>query len=728
MSTSKILPAGIRVLPMGCALAALTATSAYATAQITPANADAIEDIVVTAQKRGPEASQKVPIAITAFDAASMDAKQIRSLDSLRSSIPNVDLTPVGVIPGVANFSIRGFGVVGTTPSIEPSVGIFVDGVYLGQNAGVVTDLFDLEGIEILRGPQGTLFGRNTTGGAVLLRTRRPTDKFQIRGLAALESGPRYIAGVSVEGGLTPELRAKLAVYSSIDSGWFHDATANRKVGQQNTTFVRPTVVWQPNSDFDTTLIYERGSTTGDGGVVINPKFSNNFTVVSNNRGYSDTDWQSVTSESNLAVDFGSGTITALVNWRALKQGASNDLDGSPATNFHFASFLDQSQHSAELRYAGTFGNLELTTGIFYFHQNYRYVEQRILAGGASIGTLGGHIRQRSYAAFGQAKYHLSSTLSLIAGLRYSAERKKAEVATFSAAAPRCNFIAHSCNYNFPGPAFAEPGTNDWHSLSPRVGFQWQPAPTLQIYGSYNRGVRSGGYNVRNTALTVSPGPYDQEDQDAFEVGIKSDWFDRRLRLNAATFYNKLKNLQRDVVTSDPLVGIVQVTRNVGTAEIYGAEVEVTAIPAPGLTLTANLGYLHGRYTKLLFDLNGAAPGLGEDLDISRLVPWSYGAGASYELPLAGGRSLTMRMDYTHHDRAAAIDNNTGFLNKINNLSGSATVAFDADRIHLTIYGKNLLNNKETGTNSPLPATLGGGFTNVVGKGRVLGAELRFKY
>jgi iron complex outermembrane recepter protein len=229
-----------------------------------PAGEPPIETVTIVAQKRGTaESVQTVPIAVTALSGVTLEDRHIRTLQDLSTEAPNVTLSVGGTLPGFANFSIRGLGPNSTIPSIEPTVGMFVDGVYLGVSAGVVFDLFDLADVEILRGPQGLLFGRNTTGGAVLINSRRPGDTVSMRALARYETGPEKSFGLSVEGPLGDIFRIKVAGYLDDDSGWFTNSFDGSDFGRQRTGFVRPMLVFMPVESFDTTAIFEHGWTRG---------------------------------------------------------------------------------------------------------------------------------------------------------------------------------------------------------------------------------------------------------------------------------------------------------------------------------------------------------------------------------------------------------------------------------------------------------------------------------
>ena len=229
-----------------------TAAAAPPAEQSDRASDAMMQDVIVTAQKktRG-EALQEVPIAATAFGERQLEAMQFRNLESITLTSPNVQLDSGGTQKGTANFTIRGLGVNSSVISVEPTVGTFVDGVYLGTNFGVVLDTFDIESVEVLRGPQGVLFGRNVTGGAVSIRTRRPDGKFAVNGRFGVDSrlGNRGIsatAATSVEGTLVKDrLFAKVTGYYSHDDGYFRGTTVNRNVGRTNTWFVRPTLVFE---------------------------------------------------------------------------------------------------------------------------------------------------------------------------------------------------------------------------------------------------------------------------------------------------------------------------------------------------------------------------------------------------------------------------------------------------------------------------------------------------
>jgi len=688
-----------------------------------------IENVLVTAQKRGvAENAQTVPLALSVFGSPQLDDLHIRTAQDLTTAVPNTTLGDAGTILGYANFSIRGLGINTSVPSTEPAVGVFVDGIYLGQSAGAVLDLFDVEDVEILRGPQATLFGRNTTGGAVLINTRRPGDKFAVRGRVNIESGLEEIYALSVESPIGRQFRAKITAYHDNDSGWFKNEFDGRSFGARRTSFVRPTIVWLPNENFDATLIYERGATRDQGAVAQNPAYFSGFTVSLDNPGYNKQDWEAVTAETNWHIS--PGTVTNLFGYRNLHQAASNDTDAQPLPRFDGFDKLDQHQFSDELRFAGRFfDRLDVTGGLYYFTQSFSYLERRRLFNGVIDSTLGGKVDVTNYAVFADANYHILPELGLIAGGRFTTEKKSALIATFfpSTAGSRCNFNSETCVYNFPGPSFpGAPGSKQWDNFVPKLGVEWQPDERVFLYSTWTKGVRSGGYNVRSSSFTIAPGPYDPETLDAFELGAKSDWFERRLRLNGAVFYTTVKHMQRDVNQTDPIAGIVQVTQNTADATIKGFETEIVGALTDELVLNANAGFTEGKYDSVLFDLDGGGVGPSDfGRTIPRLSKWSYSFGAAYTHAF-GGYTFQIRSDYGYRSRAPYTDSNSTYLAPIRNLTASASLSID----HWTasIYGRNLLNTVTDGVVAPLPASLGGGAFRTLNEGRVIGAEVRFAY
>ncbi len=715
------------------------------------------EEIVVTATKRGDALAQDVPLAMTAFSSDQLEALNFETLQSLTYTMPNVQLEDVGTIPGIANFSIRGLGVNSSIPSVDPTVGVFVDGMYLGINAGVVTDNFDLEAVEVLRGPQGTLYGRNVTGGAVLLRTRAPTDELEIRARAALETGLQQTYDASISGPLIDNLlSAKLAYYYSDDEGWFTNDFDGSQFGASEQNILRAALRLTPGENFEATLRYEDGETEGDGPAGQNHALfgRNTFDFAINNPGFANSDWRQLIGEFNWDVDFGDGRITGIAGWREYNLLGSSDIDASPVFGFHARALTQQEQTSGELRYAGTFGPVGVTAGVYSFQQDLLYIEERALAGGLIFRVGGGEGDFSSWGAFLSTDWALNDELTLNLGVRYSEEQKQAVVSRIRSATdpldganviPGEGVIGGNINTATLTPSDA-PFDLEWNDVSPRIGLQWQPNPDTNLYAFWARGFRSGGVNFRvttfgNALISGAPVPFDAEEQSSFEIGWKQDYFDQRLRVNLAAYHNTIEGMQRETNFADPVAGVQQIILNAGDATLQGFEAEVRWAASDNLLLSGFVGYTDASYDSVTGDLNGDGLVNAADasLEIPRVAPWSYGVSVLHDLPISGWGMLTSRVSYNHRDASFFTDNNLGRLAESDVVDLNLTLAPNNGPWSFSIYGNNLTNDVSFGGVTPLPdsplfggdgpgGVLGPPLAAPLNEGRVWGAELRLRF
>lgn len=714
------------------------------------------DDIVVTATKRDDVLAQDVPGAITAFNAEQLEALNFDDLASLSYTMPNVQLEDIGTAPGIANFGIRGLGINSSIPSVDPTVGVFVDGMYYGINAGVVVDNFDLAGVEVLRGPQGTLYGRNVTGGAVLLRTTAPSDVFEWSARAGYETGPEWTADFSISGPLAPGLlSAKFAVYHNDDSGWFTNDFDGSQFGASELDIYRFALRATPTEAVDIILRLEQGYGESDGpasqnhGAGQDERGSFDFSV--DNRGYAIGDWEQAILEVNVDVPFGDGTITNIAGWRDYEGYSSGDIDATGGFGFHSRAVNLQEQWSNELRYAGTFGPVDVTAGVYWFEQTLFYIEERAIAGGAVFRVGGGNGTFSTQAAFANFDWHLNPELTLSLGARYTQEEKDAQVSRIRGSTNDLdganvvpgefmvggNIDTQTLNYS------DSPFSLQWNDLSPRIGIQWEPNPDTNIYAFFAQGFRAGGVNFRTTTLgsaLVSGAPlaFDPEEQDSFEIGWKQDFMDGRARVNFAVFHNTIDNMQRETNVPDP-AGVQQVIVNAGEAEIQGAELEARFAFTDNFLITMQVGYTDGQYNTVTADLDNSGTVDAGDLDqeIPRLAPWTYGFNAVYDLPIMGG-ILSSRIGYNHRDESAYNDTNVGRLSDADIWDANFTFRPDQGNWSLAVYGDNLTDEATWGGDTILPdSPLFGGDGNPanapptfspLNEGRVIGVELRLQY
>ena len=718
------------------------------------------EEVIVTALKHGERNVQDVPVAVTAFGEEQLDALNYQDLQSLTYVMPNVQLEDIGTARGIANFSIRGLGINSSIPSIDPTVGVFVDGMYLGINAGILADNFDLAGIEVLRGPQGVLFGRNVTGGAVVIRTAAPSNEFEMSGGVAVETGLNYIADVAVNVPLMPGvLSARLSTYYNKDEGWFENDFDGSQFGEGELRVYRGALRLTPTPNLDMILRLEQGSSDGDGPAAQNHAlFSrDSFDFSIDNRGYGAGDWDQAIFETNWDVGFGDGTVTNIASWRQYEGISSGDIDATPNFGFHSRAVQEQDQWSNELRYAGTFGPVDLTVGHYIFEQNLFYIEERNLVLGLLRRVGGGDGQFSTWGVFTNADWHLNDQLTLNLGVRYTEENKEARISRVRAATDNLDGVAivpgeftlggsiDNRTLNFSDTPF----DLSWNDVSPRIGLQWQPNADTNLYAYAARGFRSGGVNFRVTTLNPAvgsgaPTPFDAEEQTSYEIGWKQDFWGGRSRLNLAVYQNQIEDMQRETNVPEPGSGVQQVIVNAGDATILGAEMEARLSLTENFMIQLQAGYTEGEYDTVTADLNGDGfiTAADANLEIPRLAPWTYGVSLFHDLPIMSG-VLSSRVSYNHRDANFYTDNNRGVLNEADIVDANFTWRPDDGNWSFSLYGNNLTDEATFGGDTQLPdsaafpGSLFGGdgagprpppTFSPLNKGRVIGARLRFDF
>jgi iron complex outermembrane receptor protein len=727
---------------------AFAGMAAFGLAQAQDISDSLLEEIIVTATKRaGGVEAQQVPVAITAFSAEQLDALHLRDLYAIGFAAPSVQMEDIGTTRGTANFSIRGLGINSSIASIDPTVGVFLDGMYYGINGGVVLDVFDLESVEILRGPQGLLFGRNVTGGAVVMNTTRPTDEFTMNTRAAYESGDNLYLSAVLRGPLTESIGWKLAGYHNDDGGWHTNlADGNNEFGKAETTMVRGALEFDITDDFNLLLRAEVGESSGDGpaaqnagcaaiavpGLCVRQYSLDEFDFGINETGFYDNEWTNLIAEVNWDVGFGDGTITNITAYREYNSSTLGDIDSTPVFIFHARSSTDQDQISNELRYSGSWDKLALTAGVYYFEQSLAYLENRLLPlsgfpppDGISGGGTQDHT---SLGVFAQADFQVSDSVILNLGGRFTREEKDANIASISpvllvGGVPTPN----DCVFPDGCSTYDLIDSRDWDNFTPKVGLQIMPDDTTQFYGFWTKGFRSGGYNLRHTSLQNVNEAFDEEEVTSVELGMKKDFADGRVRANLAVYHNRIDDMQREVNLPDATFGVVQLIKNTADATIKGVDAELTAALTDNLVVKASLGYVDGQYDEVRFDLNG--DGLIDEADqalkIPRLAPWSYGGEIIYSRETGWG-SFTAQVAGYHRDRSFYTDNNIGKLRAIDMFNARVALGFMDDSLMFSIFGRNLKDEVTIGGDTQLSTIFPGSTFSPLNKGTVYGAEVQF--
>jgi iron complex outermembrane receptor protein len=726
------------------AVLALAATGAVQAAELA--------EVVVTSTKRTDALSvQEIPAAVTAVSPDTLVAAQAMDLSDVGRLAPNAVLHPSATFTGTPNFFIRGIGVSGTTRSLDPAVGVIVDGIYIGYPVGANLNTFDRESIEVYRGPQGTLLGRNVTGGAVVIRTRRPDGQFRVRGDLTVGDYNRLDVSLSLEGALIPgKLAGKIAVTSEQRDGYWKDRNggtidqtvlANFNASPGGAAFknvpydpigtgdsgskpdvdilvARPMLHFTPTDSLSVTLIGEmlrnKSGSANSRNIpapgAFNPTIrgytppSDPYEINHNLKGYGDLEVNSVTLEGGYKR--GSGVWTAIAGWRDLSYDSSTDFDGSPFTLFHFPDNKEtQKQFNYELRYADKpTDRLSYVVGANYFDQEFFVGERRItgLLDRAQVAE----IQHDAFSVFGEMDYFLTDKAKLTIGARWTDESKDA---TFSIIGT-CALDFSSCT-DTPGQdnANLRNGLSD-SDVTPKAALTYYWNDDVSTYLSYTRGFRSGALDARaqtvDSFLNSAAAP---ETVDSYELGVKSLLLDRRLLLNAAVFSMKYDDMQRlaledcQIGTPGCDTGRVQRLINAAKSTIDGVELELAYAVTDRLKLDANFGYIDARYDRFTgFDVNGGGydpvtdPQLAKKLKFERVPDFNYMIAGTYTLPLASGASLAFRASYDYRDGYYNDALNTPIIKQdgYGLLDASVTYRSADERLRVMLFGRNLADEK----------------------------------
>ncbi|MEH6809487.1 MAG: TonB-dependent receptor [Hyphomonas oceanitis] len=732
--------------------------------------------VTVTATKKANvENVQDVPVAVSAFNSDTLDALNVTTLESLSYSAPNVSLDDVGTSRGTANFAIRGLGVNSSIPSIDPAVGVFIDGVYLGINSGVVVDLFDIDSIEVLRGPQGLLFGRNTTGGAVVVNTGNPTDEFHYKVRANVDGpvdGDRGGANSTIQGTISGpliegKLNGKFGIAYNSDAGYFKNLYNGDNHGELQATTYRGALEYMPTDSLTFLGKLEYSDSRGDGPSGQNranyDRYSFDFAI--DNPGLAESQTTLGSLKTDLDVNFGNGVITNIFGYRKYDGVSSGDIDASAKTQFHSDAEIAQEQFSDELRYAGTFGKADVTTGLYYFEQTLDYTEIRNLPD-TRPATLpasipwgfygGGSMEHTVFGAFANVDYSITDKLVATVGLRYSTEEKSADVIYIRPRFP-CSVVDGTCDVNGTNALLG--GTedngfsdsNDWSNWTPKLGLQYFWSDNVQSYALYTKGFRSGGYNFRITDLPIfqqfvnATGDlgFDEEEVNSYELGFKAQSDDGRIQVNGATFFTDIKNIQREVNTAGDS-GSVQNIINTADGSIFGIEVDGRLAFTDSLLGTFNVGMMDAKYDDVFFDLTGDGVIDSKDLnlDMPRVPDLTYGFGIIKDFDLRSNGAIVVTANYQYRDKIAYTDSNYGWVQAAEMVDVNLTWETPIDGLSASLYGKNLLDEVQVGndTQLPFPGTNStgvnlpyqdypaGGTFSPLKKGRLVGVELTYSY
>jgi iron complex outermembrane receptor protein len=650
-------------------------TSAHAAegAASEAAESATVAEVVVTAERRA-TTLQDTPIAITAFSPQTLEARHIENIRDLAGQVPNLNISRVNISHTTQTYSLRGVGE--TDPIQEPVLAVYVDDVYIPRQIGSMIEFNDLERIEVLRGPQGTLYGRNSSAGALRIITRDPGRVLRADAEVGLGNYGAIEARGLIEGPISDTLSGSLSFIHHSRDGITHDPTLGHDVNRIDVDAYRAKLRWTPNDRLDALLTLNAVRDRSDSRSYIPVRQPGG--AVRKNYSYSEL-------EPRQDLDQISGSarviykLTDQLQLKSISAYGGFDLnpvyyenDGEAALIQKNLIHYNDQYASQEVQLNGDFGRVAFSSGLFYLHERFfvqrdGYSRRNALATDpavtpANYAFLRAHniTDTDAYAVFGEATWSLTDKLKLVTGLRWTQETK-----TFTFDNGVLNLAGQVVAGSIKGKAH-----DTWAAVTPKVAVQYEWSPQLDSYLSYSKGFKSGGYDNRATRLDLAVLPFQPEEVIAYEAGLKTRAFDQRLSADLAVFYNDYQNLQ--VSFYDPAY-VGSRRGNAGQAHTWGVELETQAALTPRLNAQFAGGYLFA-----IYDSYKGAGGAGVDADGARLLNaprWTLSGALNWDVPVAVPGALQLNVNaqyqtvtYSSATPAAGGQNripSQGFLNAV---------------------------------------------------------------
>jgi iron complex outermembrane receptor protein len=683
-----------------------------------PAQAQVAEEIIVTAQKRE-QAMQDVGISMTAMTGDMLEELGLTQTEDLALQTPGLTFSGYG--GGVTTvFTIRGSGQLNFSDAYEPPVAVIQDGAYNSFIGGVGNSFFDLERVEVLRGPQSTLFGRNATGGVIQLISRRPDEEASFGASLTAGSFGLLRGEAAIGGALAPDLAARASLYFEQDDGYMEDRNGPDLNNTDNFSG-RVQLLYEPSPTFSAHIVgrwsidetrtqgyvTEPGAVLANGSVVANPSQADfdsfctglvggvapvgsstcfghvepdddPFTLATDRRGSFEREHYGLTG--TLEWDLGGGvSLTSVTDYQDFQKAYLNeDSDGTPLDLFTFDQSQDSSQLSQELRLQGDGDNTRWTAGAYYLNIDSSFDVDNGLTFVPVF--FGGTAEQETttWAVFGQVEHDFSDRITGIAGLRWTTDEKDATIISTVDQIPNAVPCAPADVVQFCGPISQNRSEDQWSGL---LELDFHATDDLLFYLKASRGVKAGGFNVNSIFfLNANELEFDGETLDAIEGGFKSTFWEGRGRFNAAVFSYDYQDFQTFTVQ-----GASTQVFNID-AENLGAELELALSPTDGLDISLGVATQDARQLALTHPFGGTrdrpmpnAP----DLTINGLV--------RYEWPMLTG-AASVQFDVTHSEERTldAIDNPAAFSPSYTLVNGTIGWEREDGRVGIDVWGRNL--------------------------------------
>jgi iron complex outermembrane recepter protein len=679
-SFAWMLGASMTVLSMGSA----------ASAQEAPEESAGVGEVIVTAQKRS-ENLQDVPISIAAVTAESLERSGIVTLDAIQRLTPGMNMSAIG--SGFVSYTyIRGGGTNVIDSGSDPSVAFFVDEVYLAGTAGLQFDLLDVERVEVLKGPQGTLFGRNAAAGAINIITKPPEETFNAWAAADVGNYDFY----AVRGGITGPISADGAwryrlsgahrergAYtenvSGLDPGFIDNYTARGQIEYRSDDFL-----FRLTGDYftsDNGMTNHFLSTANGAGFITAPANAalppgqSTYRRFYNVDGFEQQDTYAINARIEWDLSF--ATLTSISAYRDNSFKRLQDQDGSAADGYALGTDQSDKTFSQELRLANDGEHFRWILGAYYYDGKTDRVDTidsgpdfAVPALQSSLGFYGQQIDTTSYAVFGQATFDISDQLSFTLGARYTSDEKTSSQRTDPFG---------------PVGLYTVVLTPEWDSFDPAAILEWTVNDDVMVYGSFRQGFKSGGFQSLPGNLALASTIYNPEEVKAYEVGVKSQWAGGRLQVNAALFRAEIADQQ---ILRIPSAGVT-IIDNAGETVTDGIDLSLSALVTQNLRFDLNSTIQKARFSKYVS--NGISFADNHQL---RSPDTSISFVGEYTLPVGAAGDLRLRGEYSYQSDTYFDAANTSSFNAFQPSYGliNARLTYEPAQGNwdISLFGKNL--------------------------------------
>ena len=691
---------------------------------------DQLSEITVTARKRD-EMLEKVPASVTVVTDADLQATYTGSLAALTSAAPNAVFHTVGEFGHSSSLDIRGVGGGAANLDTDPAVAIYVDGQYQTVNSINLESLVGIDSIEVLRGPQGTLFGRNAFAGAITVTTKNPSGQSDAEAAVTVGNYGRKNLNADLDFPIAEGLSGRVDLGWITSDGFYTNVLDdNRSIGGDANLTIRPSLVFAAGDHLKfqfkynfvddqsdpTPNKYDLDPPAGEFATLNPSQYANwgsthlgpNGTGGPYSVGFTNIckcNFIKINSPS-LKIDYDSpwGELTTITGYQHVAGTIQTDATGTAVPLLRAELPYTVRVLTQEVRLLSQVSSrFKLLTGVYYLQDdlNEGFLEYVLLGGTSSTTWQDSRQHRKSSAAFSEGEYTVTDGLRLTAGVRYTDERKNFLYGAAVPASLQDGAPIFPLDYSYT------PLSASWHNLAPKVSLDYQWTSNTMLYATWSRGFKAGGFQALASTASAA-GPYGDETMDATEVGIKSLFWEHRARISADVFYENIEGLQRAVVYLQNGISN-NLTVNAADSKSKGVEMEAAVLPIDALTIRANAGYLDAYYTSFCANFvatNASRPACGNQpgqVDNTNLAPsnaprWTMALSADYRSPVRDIGALSLHVDEAYTTSMWTADDNNPISYRAPEALLNASIGFSAadDRYSVSIWGRNLTDRTVT--------------------------------